>query len=239
MEHMGQLLDRIASGNTLDIAGATGLLGVLFHVAIQPFEFEIFMFHFMAASVFGFALLVYAFGFAKASICTVSFNTGLLGSITLYRVALHRCRKFPGPFAAKITRFYAAKLSAKDVQYYKELAKMHHQYGDFVRTGMAYAGKHSPRLLTRIGPREISILRKEAVPLLYGPNSECLKSTWYGQTGNDAKKCSIHMTRDLNDHRLRRRAWDRGFSIKGSYARIVNAHHALTGNSHQHLRTSY
>lgn len=65
------------------------------------------------------------------------------------------------------------------------------------------------------GPREISINRKEAVPLLYGPNSECLKSTWYGQTGNDPKKCSIHMTRDFNDHRLRRRAWDKGFSIKG------------------------
>jgi hypothetical protein len=70
------------------------------------------------------------------------------------------------------------------------------------------------------GPREISILRKSAVPILYGPNSECLKSTWYGQTGNDPKKCSIHMTRDFNGHRLRRRAWDRGFSIKGMYVLI-------------------
>lgn len=65
------------------------------------------------------------------------------------------------------------------------------------------------------GPREISIRQKSAVPVLYGPNSECLKSTWYGQTGNDQQKCSIHMTRDYNGHRLRRRAWDRGFSIKG------------------------
>lgn len=73
------------------------------------------------------------------------------------------------------------------------------------------------------GPREISVLRKSAVPILYGPNSECSKSTWYGQTGNDPKKCSIHMTRDFNDHRLRRRAWDRGFSIKGmhEFARYV------------------
>jgi hypothetical protein len=68
-----------------------------------------------------------------------------------------------------------------------------------------------------LGPREISVLRKSAVPILYGPASECLKSTWYGQTGNDPKKCSIHMTRDFNDHRLRRRAWDKGFSIKGMY----------------------
>ncbi|KAH7389742.1 cytochrome P450 67 [Phaeosphaeria sp. MPI-PUGE-AT-0046c] len=198
MEYVGQILGRIARGDTLDMAGAATLLGVMFHVAIQPIEFEFIMFHFMAASVVAFTILAYVYGFVKASLCAAGFNTGLLSSIALYRVAFHRCRRFPGPFAAKLTRFYAAKLSAKDVKYYKELARMHHQYGDFVRTG----------------PREISILRKEAIPLLYGPNSECLKSTWYGQTGNDPRKCSIHMTRDFNDHRLRRRAWDRGFSIK-------------------------
>ncbi|OAK99635.1 cytochrome P450 [Phaeosphaeriaceae sp. SRC1lsM3a] len=198
MKHVEEMLSRIVRADALDMAGAAALLGVMFHVAIQPIEFELIMFHFMATYVFAFTLLVYAFGFMKASLCTTSFTTGLLSSMALYRVALHRCRRFPGPFSAKITRFYAAKLSAKDVQYYKELAKMHQQYGDFVRTG----------------PREVSILRKEAILLLYGPNSECLKSTWYGQTGNDPKKCSIHMTRDINDHRLRRRAWDRGFSIK-------------------------
>src|SRR4051794_35677575 len=68
-------------------------------------------------------------------------------------------------------------------------------------------------LIQTQGPREVSILRKSAVPLLYGPNSECTKATVYGQNGNDPKKCSIHATRDFNDHRLRRRAWDRGFSI--------------------------
>jgi cytochrome P450 len=64
------------------------------------------------------------------------------------------------------------------------------------------------------GPREISVLRKSAVPLIYGPNSEMRKSTWYGQTGNDLKKTSIHMTRDHESHKQRRRAWDRGFSMK-------------------------
>jgi cytochrome P450 len=65
-----------------------------------------------------------------------------------------------------------------------------------------------------IGPREISVLRKSAVPLLYGPGSKLLKSTWYGQTGNDPKKTSIHMTREPESHKQRRRAWDRGFSAK-------------------------
>ncbi|ORY18831.1 cytochrome P450 67 [Clohesyomyces aquaticus] len=188
--------------------GAAALLGILFHLSIRPIEFEFVMFHFMAGSLLSFGGLIFAFvrlseygvlgGFMKASLFAGGFNAGLLSSIAIYRLFFHRCRSFPGPFRAKLTRFYAANLSAENVQYYKELAKMHDKYGDFVRTGQ----------------REISILRKSAVPLIYGPNSECLRSTWYGQTGNDPKKCSIHMTRDFNDHRMRRRAWDRGFSIK-------------------------
>ncbi|KAF3038407.1 hypothetical protein E8E11_005959 [Didymella keratinophila] len=136
--------------------------------------------------------------FWTSTLFATCFNTTVLSSIAIYRLFFHRCRNFPGPLPAKITRFYAAYLSAKNIQYYKELAKAHEKYGDFVRTG----------------PREISVLRKSAVPLIYGPNSEMRKSTWYGQTGNDLKKTSIHMTRDHESHKQRRRAWDRGFSMK-------------------------
>jgi hypothetical protein len=217
---MDFLLDTLAKAVQSDAfhgIGVAALLGVLFHLSIRPIEFEYIMYHFIAASAVVFALLVHAFGLVKASLFAGSFNTGLLASIVLYRLAFHRCRNFPGPVAAKLTRFYAASLSAKNVQYYKELANMHAQYGDFVRTGEHSADRKLKGLGTHsiVGPREISILRKEAVPILYGPNSECRKSTWYGQTGNDPKKCSIHMTRDFNDHRIRRRAWDKGFSIRG------------------------
>ncbi|KAF2645995.1 putative benzoate 4-monooxygenase cytochrome P450 [Massarina eburnea CBS 473.64] len=166
------------------------------------------MFHYVAASVSAFFGLIYVFfalgncgvfgAIAKAILFTIAFNTGLLSSISAYRVFFHRCCKFPGPLPAKVSRFYAAKKSAENVQYYKEVAKLHATYGDFVRTG----------------PREVSVLRRSAVQAIYGPNSECRKSTWYGQTGNDQQKTSIHMTRDHNKYRLRRRAWDRGFAIK-------------------------
>jgi hypothetical protein len=186
--------------NMFQRAGASALLGVMFHLCIQAIDFELVMFHYMAFSTFVFLGIVYVAGFLNAVLLATSFNTGLLSSMAVYRIFLHRCREFPGPVGAKLTKFYAMRLSAKDTQYYKELASMHNQYGDIVRTG----------------PREISVLRKSAVPLLYGPKSECLKSTWYGQTGNDPKKTSIHMTRDVNLHRLRRRAWDKCFSIKGT-----------------------
>jgi hypothetical protein len=126
----------VAQGHVVPTTGSAALLGVLFHLAIRPIEFELFMFHFMAAYVVTFVLSIYALGFTTAFLFAAGFNTGLLSSIAVYRLVFHRCRNFPGPLAAKLSRFYAASLSAKNVQYYKELASLHSQYGDFVRTGM-------------------------------------------------------------------------------------------------------
>jgi hypothetical protein len=122
-------------GNVSVIAGSGALFGTLFHLAIQPVEFELYMFHFMAAYAITFLLSIYTLGFTTPFVFSSTFNIGVLGSIAFYRLLLHRCKKFPGPLAAKLTRFYAARLSAKNVQYYKELANLHGQYGDFVRTG--------------------------------------------------------------------------------------------------------
>lgn len=135
MDFTTHALNRIAEGETIRGAGAASLLGVMFHFTIRPVEFEFIMFHFMAAYVVAFIVLIIAIGFVKASLFASCFNIGTLSSIAVYRVFFHRCKKFPGPFGAKLSRFYAASLSAKDVKYYKELAKMHAQYGDFVRTG--------------------------------------------------------------------------------------------------------
>jgi len=132
----------------LSTAGAAALLGVLFHQGIRKVEFELFMYHFIFASIaVGFGL-VYTFislgghsivsALLKTFVFASSFNFGLLASIGTYRLFFHRCRRFPGPLGAKLSRFYATNLSAKDVQYYKELSAMHEKYGDFVRTGMGH-----------------------------------------------------------------------------------------------------
>ncbi|KAH7117023.1 cytochrome P450 67 [Dendryphion nanum] len=191
------------------IASVAFLLGVIFHWSISSinFEFEFIMFHFLGLMTLNFFLAVSTFAVSgnsvsiatgKASFVAICFSTGLGASIVFYRVFLHRCGKFNGPFQARITKFYAMYRSGKNVQFRKELTKWHNQYGDFVRTG----------------PRQLSILRPSAIPLLYGPNPACTKSSWYGQSGNDPNKVSINMTRDEKSYRLRRRAWDRGLSFK-------------------------
>ncbi|KAL4958584.1 cytochrome P450 [Aspergillus filifer] len=127
-----------------------------------------------------------------------AFNAGLISSIAVYRLFFHRLRHFDGPWLSKLSRFYDVYLAGKNVQYHVEVAKMHEKYGDFIRTG----------------PREVCIVRKSAVPLLLSPQSKCGKSTFYAQAQTESKYCNVHHTRDFDDHRRRRRAWDRGFSIK-------------------------
>ncbi|GME28827.1 putative benzoate 4-monooxygenase cytochrome P450 [Neofusicoccum parvum] len=183
-------------------------LGVLFHVTVlRNLEVDNFMYHLLSSLLAATVMLTFAYvlvGFSflsalsRTCLASLSFNTGLFLSIAIYRVFFHRLRKFPGPFGAKVSRFYSAYLAGKEVKYFKEIERMHHRYGDFIRTG----------------PREVAIVRKSAVPLLLGPTSECRKSTWYMQVDSDSSKCSIHMTRDFDDHKRRRKAWDRGFAIK-------------------------
>jgi hypothetical protein len=142
MDSLLSAMHGVNGGHGLSTAGSGAVFGILFHQAIRPIEFEFFMFHFMAAYVVTFLLSVITLGFTTSILFASSFVTSLLLSIGVYRLVFHRCRSFPGPVAAKLTRFYAASLSAKNVQYYKELANLHAQYGDFVRTGRCFTPPH-------------------------------------------------------------------------------------------------
>ncbi|KAL4764898.1 cytochrome P450 [Aspergillus foveolatus] len=136
--------------------------------------------------------------FLRVRCISAAFNTGLASSIAIYRLFFHRLRRFPGPRLSKLSRFYDAYLAGKGLQYHVEIAEMHKKYGNFFRTG----------------PREICIVRRSAVPLLLSPQSKCGKSTFYAQAQTEAKYCNVHQTRDFEDHRRRRKAWDRGLSVK-------------------------
>ncbi|KAE8333837.1 cytochrome P450 [Aspergillus sergii] len=140
-----------------------------------------------SAALLGVLLHVTIFLLGRVALLTTLFNTSLISSISIYRLFFHRLHPFPGPFACKLTRFYSAFLAAKNIQYNLELKRLHKQYGDFVRT---------------------------ALPLIYGPQTGCRRSTWYGHVDVDHTKICMALSRDFNDHRRRRRAWDRAFSIK-------------------------
>ncbi|KKY15727.1 putative benzoate 4-monooxygenase cytochrome [Diplodia seriata] len=190
------------------LALLASVYGALFHVlVVRKLDVEEHLYAFlgiylaaMASSVPVCASILHDAGTAlgRAALLTGSFNLGLCASMLVYRAFFHRLRAFPGPFGARLSRFYVTAKSARDVQYHEVVRGWHGKYGDFIRTG----------------PRELAIVRRSAVNLIYGPQSDCGKSTWYTQVSSDHTQCSIHMTRDWTDHKNRRKAWDRSFSVK-------------------------
>jgi len=63
-----------------------------------------------------------------------SYVAALFASIVAYRVFFHRLSRFPGPLAAKITRFYTTYLAQRG-PLHLEQAKLFDKYGDIVRIG--------------------------------------------------------------------------------------------------------
>ncbi|KAJ5939682.1 cytochrome P450 [Penicillium verhagenii] len=148
-------------------------------------------------------IYVYSFGLCRAIGCALfaafCFNIGLATSILVYRAFFHRLGHFPGPWSAKMSRLSSVKRAINRAQYHLDLQAMHRKYGDFVRTG----------------PREISINRASAVHAINGSQSSCTKAPWYSHVSDDNAQISLNSTRDPTVHRRRRKAWDRGFSVKG------------------------
>ncbi|KAI1842511.1 hypothetical protein JX265_012677 [Neoarthrinium moseri] len=126
------------------------------------------------------------------------FLVGLYGSLLLYRAFFHRLHRFPGPFLARLSKVYQiSSIINTKMQYHMHVPKLQRQYGDFIRTG----------------PRELTVLRAEAIDLIYGSSSPCTKGTWYDQNSGNADKVGIENVRDKEKHRVRRKAWDRALSV--------------------------
>ena len=71
--------------------------------------------------------------FASASILSASFVSGLLSSMTVYRLLLHPLKSFPGPLIARITSLWVIKQNYPDLDLYVKMRSLHDRYGDFVR----------------------------------------------------------------------------------------------------------
>lgn len=133
-----------------------------------------------------------------AGMAAVYFGT-LITSILLHRGFFHRLRRIPGPFPARFSKFYGIFAGVlPSCQYYKWSEKLHDEYKtDVIRTG----------------PREVTIYSADAVPLVHGAMSRCRKGPWYAGSAHIGG-ASTHTTRDKEDHKRRRKAWDHAFNAK-------------------------
>jgi hypothetical protein len=113
-----------------------------------------------------------------------SFLAGLFASLLVYRLILSPLNKFPGPFPArKLQRssslllgdheFMRRSVGISSLWYSTKvgphmnaqhvLLDLHNKYGEFVR----------------VGSSDLSITHPEAVNIIYGHGSKCMKGAWY------------------------------------------------------------
>lgn len=127
-------------------AAVSLLAGVVsHHLVFRPFEIDGYAWQLFFTYLVTFFVLiignVYFAGYGvilaltRALLIATAYNAGVATSILVYRAFFHPLKRFPGPFMAKISRFYAMNNAAKQVQAYKDIQNLHAEYGDIVRVG--------------------------------------------------------------------------------------------------------
>ena len=120
---------------------------------------------------------------------------GVFLSMAAYRLFFHRLRRFPGPFGAKLTSWWASSLHGRRWHFYEGLHGLHKQYGDYVR----------------VAPDALSIIDPAAVNAVHGPDSRCIKGSFYSIA---EPQRNLLMIRNKHEHARKRRDWDRAFNVK-------------------------
>ncbi|KAG9495039.1 hypothetical protein J7337_013270 [Fusarium musae] len=123
--------------------GAAFILGVLVHIfVLRKGEWDLWTVKLIKAwttyevTVSLFLTQLYSFSVWQALSVTnkwfTSFVTGLSISILTYRAFFHRLNRFPGPFLARLSTFYATYLTVDEEHMYLEVQKLHEKYGAIV-----------------------------------------------------------------------------------------------------------
>ncbi|KAF1943290.1 cytochrome P450 [Clathrospora elynae] len=132
--------------------------------------------------------LLYYSSFIAALLVTSSFWVPLWLYIGAYRVFFHPLKDYPGPFGAKLSRWWTLKQTwDSSLHYHRVLQRLQSEHGDYVRTG----------------PRELTIFDAAAIQSILGAQSKTSKGPFF-----DVMEKSLHLNRDKTFHRQRRRIWD-------------------------------
>ncbi|KAL4902353.1 hypothetical protein BDW74DRAFT_186886, partial [Aspergillus multicolor] len=128
-----------------------------------------------------------------ASLAVSSLLLSLFTSMLIYRALFHPLHNFPGPFGARLSKFWSLyRVLETDIRWYRVLDELQEQYGDYVRTG----------------PRELVIFDAAAITPVLGFASVTGKGPFY-----ESMETSVNTTRDRAFHRVRRRVWDAAFKM--------------------------
>ncbi|KAI5818004.1 cytochrome P450 [Pyronema omphalodes] len=181
----------------------SSILALAVHYFTLPFELDFLVIHLATLYVVAYACLIRIYSaytdvytaFISATQIAAVFNATLIASIIIHRLFLHRTRRFPGPFFARLSTFWMISKSWKNRKSYLIINELHKQHGDIIR----------------IAPRLLSINNVEAIPAIYGANSLCRRTTFYNHRFPEDES-SLFSQRDPSTHQLRLRGWQKAFS---------------------------
>jgi hypothetical protein len=162
---------------------------ILFHeTVLKRVEIDHLTLQLLGITTAGFWLTVCCSSFSFATAVFAAFFVPLWVYILSYRAFFHPLRNFPGPFGARLSKWWTVKqVWDSNWHWHRVQQGMQVQYGDYVRTG----------------PREIAIFDPAAVQPLLGFKSLTTKGPFY-----DVMETSLHLNRDKVFHRQRRKIWD-------------------------------
>lgn len=88
----------------------------------------------LSSAIYGYLILTC--GFASATSIAAAFWVPLWTHVICYRVFWHPLRSFPGPFGARVSKWWTVKkVWDTNWHYMKFQQQLQHEYGDYVRTG--------------------------------------------------------------------------------------------------------
>jgi hypothetical protein len=89
-----------------------------------------------ASFIVAYLVIAACFGYLSALFATACFLLSLWVNISVYRAFFHPLGKFPGPFPARLSKFWAMKKALESQSRWHMVAQgLHTEYGDYVRTG--------------------------------------------------------------------------------------------------------
>lgn len=74
--------------------------------------------------------------------------------------------------------------------------------------------------MCRIGPNELSITSANGLREIFGARSKCVKSPFYQCL--DGSYPTMLSAGYNGDHERRRKIWDRGFNVKGTFSALLH-----------------
>jgi hypothetical protein len=201
----------VLSSPTLLLVGPVLALS-LHGLVLRRHEIDHLALPIIVTSCIVYGTLVYFNHFVPATLVATSFWGSLWLCIGTYRAFFHPLREYPGPFAARLSKWWTTKQALdSNLHLHRVQQQLQKEYGDYVRTGMS-AEACECYVLMKSGPRELTIFDVNAISAIYGVQAKTTKGPFY-----DIMEKSLHLNRDKQFHRQRRRIWDNAFKNSWSF----------------------